>query len=235
MNSSPETCKNCSKELLNASHFCSNCGQSSKVFHKPFKSVVTDTLHESLDIDGRLMLTLKTLMLKPGELTFEYNQGKRVKYTPPLRMYLIISIIFFLVISQFERSTNLQLNDVYVFLPKMMFLFLPIFALLLQVLYRGTYYISNLVFSLHVHSFSYLALLIPIPLESFEATHMLIMLLQLPLLLYLFYYIFRASKLNFQQSGLKIATKTFALIFIYMGVLISAIELFQENLYNKVF
>ena len=88
-------CKNCHHPLMSEAKFCAVCGQSAKSLNKPFMSVISETLHETLDIDGRLMLTLKTLLFKPGRLSLDYNLGKRVKYTPPLRMYLVISILFF--------------------------------------------------------------------------------------------------------------------------------------------
>ena len=52
--------------------------------------------HELLDIDGRLVRTLKSMLLKLGLLSKEYCAGKRMKYTPPLRLYIVISFIFLL-------------------------------------------------------------------------------------------------------------------------------------------
>ena len=38
------------------------------------------------------------LLFKPGLLTREFLAGKRVKYLPPLRLYLVLSVLFFLIL-----------------------------------------------------------------------------------------------------------------------------------------
>ena len=134
-NTGMPVCTNCSHPLQSESNYCSHCGQSVVSFQKPIKPVLADMIHETLDIDGRMFLSLKTLFLKPGLLSLEYAQGKRMKYTPPLRMYLVISIIFFVLIAQLAPgglglSDNLPSHSEYY--PRIMFLLLPVFALLLQ-------------------------------------------------------------------------------------------------------
>jgi hypothetical protein len=39
--------------------------------------------------------TLRTLVLKPGELTNEFIRGRRQRYLPPFRLYLVLSVVFF--------------------------------------------------------------------------------------------------------------------------------------------
>lgn len=68
--------------------------------------------------EGRLWRTLKTLVLHPGRLTVEYLRGRKLAYVLPLRLYLSISVVFFLllqlataggnvrVVSAFHRSLN---------------------------------------------------------------------------------------------------------------------------------
>jgi hypothetical protein len=41
------------------------------------------------------------LFCKPVKITKEYNSGKRVSFVPPIRQYLIISIIFFIFLVNF--------------------------------------------------------------------------------------------------------------------------------------
>lgn len=49
------------------------------------------------ELDSRLWRTLGPLLRKPGELTKEYLRGRRARYMPPFRTYLVLSIIFFVV------------------------------------------------------------------------------------------------------------------------------------------
>ena len=45
--------------------------------------------------DTRFFITLKYLITKPGLLTTEYWLGRRTKYLPPLRLYLVMSLVYF--------------------------------------------------------------------------------------------------------------------------------------------
>jgi hypothetical protein len=49
--------------------------------------------------DSRLWRTLWYLLARPGFLTREFFAGRRVRYLPPFRLYLVISLVFFLTVS----------------------------------------------------------------------------------------------------------------------------------------
>jgi hypothetical protein len=98
-NTSPENhpqqyCANCNSHLEGP--YCAQCGQSTESVLKYFWSVILHLLEDIFSFDSRAKRTLVPLLFRPGFLTNEYIAGKRVKYVPPLRLYLFISIIFFL-------------------------------------------------------------------------------------------------------------------------------------------
>jgi len=97
-------CENCHAKVDGA--FCSQCGQSVKSSLQYFWSVLLHLLDDIFSFDSRASRTIVPLMLKPGFLTNEYIAGRRVHYVPPLRLYLFISIIFFLALS-FLAGDNL--------------------------------------------------------------------------------------------------------------------------------
>jgi hypothetical protein len=47
--------------------------------------------------DGKVFLTLRTLLLHPGRISADYLRGKRKPYIPPLQLFLIGNLIFFLL------------------------------------------------------------------------------------------------------------------------------------------
>jgi hypothetical protein len=109
----PAHCKNCHAPL--SGPFCVNCGQAANV-HVP---TTLELMHELLEglthSDSRLWRTLKSLWFSPGKLTEEFIAGRRVAYLPPFRLYLIASILFFLlasfmqpkaVVAQFDSSSH---------------------------------------------------------------------------------------------------------------------------------
>ena len=84
--------KNCNYELVGL--YCSECGQKNSQLLS-----IKETLKEFTDnvfsFDTRFFITLKYLITKPGLLTTEYWLGRRTKYLPPLRLYLVMSLVYF--------------------------------------------------------------------------------------------------------------------------------------------
>jgi hypothetical protein len=76
--------------------------------------VVLHILDDIFSFDSRASRTIWPLFTRPGFLTNEYFQGHRVQYVPPLRLYLFISIIFFITLKFFAASENnnlIRLNN----------------------------------------------------------------------------------------------------------------------------
>jgi hypothetical protein len=94
----PQTlvCANCHASL--AGEYCAACGQR----HEPRVHTVGHFAGEAFEsishADSRLWRTLLFLLVKPGRLTREFFEGRRVRYLPPFRLYLVISVLFFLIV-----------------------------------------------------------------------------------------------------------------------------------------
>ena len=78
--------------------FCYQCGQHERSSVRHAGLLLRDILHDVLNLDSRAIRTLKPLLFRPGFLTLEYFAGRRQRYVPPLRLYVIASVIFFLVV-----------------------------------------------------------------------------------------------------------------------------------------
>ncbi|GLX79602.1 hypothetical protein tinsulaeT_29420 [Thalassotalea insulae] len=106
-NSDKKTCENCYAEVTGA--YCAQCGQEVESTLKYFWTVVLHLLDDIFSFDSRASRTLVPLLSKPGFLTQQYFLGHRVQYVPPLRLYLFVSIIFFLSLKLFTNvgSQNL--------------------------------------------------------------------------------------------------------------------------------
>ncbi len=90
-------CLNCGTKL--DTQFCPQCGQKNKDYRLSFKDLFSDFLEEILDVDSRVLRSLRMLFTRPGFLTTEYIKGRRISYLPPVRIYLVASILFFLMLS----------------------------------------------------------------------------------------------------------------------------------------
>ena len=103
-----KTCLNCRHVV--EQRFCPNCGQentdSRKTFHHLFIHFFEDLTH----YENAFWKTIKNLLFKPATLTKEYLSGKRLSYLAPVRLYIFISFITFLLIAMFPNKVSENLS-----------------------------------------------------------------------------------------------------------------------------
>ena len=105
-NEAAEPCLNCGTPLMG--NYCGNCGQEVKDFHRPFFRLSSEAIQSLFELDGRAFRTLFFLLTKPAHLSKEYFSGRRVQYTPPLRLFLVISVSFFLLVSFYTSIMSIE-------------------------------------------------------------------------------------------------------------------------------
>ena len=86
-------CQNCGAALHGP--YCAACGQHDVDYHRSLWPILEDALEGFLHIDGKFFRTVRLLFTRPGFLTQEFNAGRRVAYTQPLRLYIFASLLFF--------------------------------------------------------------------------------------------------------------------------------------------
>ena len=84
--------------------YCPHCGQKQVERRASVRQLVEEFLDEQFGINRRLPRTLKPLLFKPGFLTREYFEGRVQQYIPPLRLYLVTSVLFFALFILGESS-----------------------------------------------------------------------------------------------------------------------------------
>jgi hypothetical protein len=102
-------CKNCDGPLTG--RYCANCGQRADVHVPSTRELVHEALEGLTHSDSRLWRTLFLLWFRPGALTEEFLAGRRAVSLPPFRLYLIISVTFFLILSV-SPAPNLRIVQV---------------------------------------------------------------------------------------------------------------------------
>jgi hypothetical protein len=95
----PTHCPNCGQPLSTKDNYCRNCGQENRDLQIPFWHLVSEALEGIVHFDSKFFQTTKALVFKPGFLAKEFNLGKRRTHVPPVRLYIFISFIFFLLIT----------------------------------------------------------------------------------------------------------------------------------------
>src|SRR5688572_726302 len=94
-----DKCPNCNYTFGAVNNYCANCGQENHDLNMPFSHVVLEVLEGTFHFDTKVFRTLKLLLFKPGRLTAEFIQNRRAPYVPPIRLYIFVSFIFFLVLA----------------------------------------------------------------------------------------------------------------------------------------
>lgn len=225
---SGSNCNNCSEGLPTEARFCPGCGQSVKEISRPWTEFVREILAELVDVDGRMLVSMRLLLTRPGFLTMEYVAGRRASYTSPLRLYLVISLVFFLVLPLFlpsisDTNPDHKLSvDLY---SKSMFLLLPAFALLLKLFYRPVFFINHLVFSVHLFSAMFIVFGILLATESLADRFILVALVQAVFTLYIAAYFVGALHTVYQESWPRTILKFIALLILFLMMVGITIEL----------
>jgi hypothetical protein len=278
-------CANCGAGLTGP--FCAACGQHAHESARSVRVLLHDAWHVVTHVDGRFWRTMYMLLLRPGRLTQEYFAERRARYLPPVRVYLVLSLVFFAFASgapravldaggdslkgarsapattsevphpaqlpadapralDTDRGFNVDFQDCskivssigwletatrracerhkaeggrpvrstfIAYIPRMMFVFLPMMALVMLLLYwrPRRYYVEHLVFFLHTHAAIFLILLLERALAWTTAA--------LPLLrsagvfvsaatgIYAVWYVYRAMRVYYGQTRWQTFTK----------------------------
>lgn len=93
-------CLNCGDPT--PGEYCPTCGQRKVNVQVSVRTLVMDVLEDQFILDKRLPRTLGALLFKPGHMTVEHVNGRIVRYIHPFRLYLVTSLVFFLLLSVFS-------------------------------------------------------------------------------------------------------------------------------------
>lgn len=164
-------CPNCGHRFGVLDRFCAQCGQAA-VLHQPrFWEFVHEWVGHYVALEGALWHSLKQLVLRPGQLTLDYLEGRRARQVLPLRLFLTCSLLFFVVLGLLGTASPIdpvRAKDpvaaafdaaALAWAPKALLLALPLYAGLLAGVfrYRRRAYGEHFVFALHLHAFWLLA------------------------------------------------------------------------------
>lgn len=101
-----DQCENCGAPVHDT--FCARCGQAVASIDLPVADFARDMASEALGLDSRVRRTMGPLLFRPGLVAAEYVAGHRARFVPPFRLYLLTSLVMFLILSfgQLNVGTN---------------------------------------------------------------------------------------------------------------------------------
>lgn len=290
-------CLNCGAPLTGK--FCSQCGQKDLPRRQAVGDLSLNFISSFFSFESKFFKTFASLLLKPGILIREYNEGKRERYYHPARMYVFLSFIFFLIFAFIPDEDKVNLKDngkemsreeksefldslstnsgaywnpisgaeydpktlaeydsienakspekrdggveryfkkkfitlkqqrgwdektilksfgesLQANIPKMIFLLLPVFALILKLLYfrRDFYYSEHLVFTVFFYDFLFLSGILGLLFSLVNWLEWI----NLIVFLYINFYLYKAMRRVYGQSRLKTILKFFLVTWIF--------------------
>jgi hypothetical protein len=224
-------------------------------------------------VDSRLWRTLLSLIARPGFLTQEYISGRQVRYLPPVQLYLVLSVAFFLLARGLGSDSIVVLDkqDVgnpelsgparaesfcsqfnyggpfakqvlpkliagcqtsvldggkalrHAFLknlPRALFLLLPVFALVMMLMYWRPrhYYVEHLLLLIHNHSAAFMVLAVIMLVSAIPGLVKMEGFLIVTAAVYFCWYLYRSLRLVFGQGRMRTLAKFTILGLVYLVV-----------------
>lgn len=103
-----ENCLNCGLKLDKKYNYCPQCGQENTDNKVSLRALIADIISNYLNFDMLLGRSLLPFLFRPGYLVKEFLEGKRVGHIHPVRLYLIVNFLFFIV---FVHTIDLSIID----------------------------------------------------------------------------------------------------------------------------
>lgn len=101
-------CRNCAHPLDISDKYCPNCSQANSTKKLVLKDFWDEFFSSLINYDSKLLTTLYALLIKPGRITKDYIEGKRISYTNPFRFLLSLAFLYFLMVTYDNNFSNLD-------------------------------------------------------------------------------------------------------------------------------
>jgi hypothetical protein len=103
-------CKSCGHRFTG--NYCNECGEKIlRPSDRSFKTFLSNILIAITFADSKMIRTLWLVLKKPGFVSKEFAEGKRVNYLKPISLFFVLNLIYFFfpVVQLFNASLNTQL------------------------------------------------------------------------------------------------------------------------------
>ena len=104
-------CHNCEQHLTEEQNFCPNCGQSNTDNNVTFWVLIKEFVDNYFGIDSKMAHSFLPFLLRPGKLTNRFQAGQIKHFIHPIRLYFVLSLFYFFVISYLLSGINFSSID----------------------------------------------------------------------------------------------------------------------------
>lgn len=89
-------CPNCGFHATE--NYCARCGQETHLHKETFWALIMHFIGHYFHYDSKFWKTMKALWFSPGKLTRAYWDKQRMRYLPPISLYIFVSAVFFIIL-----------------------------------------------------------------------------------------------------------------------------------------
>jgi hypothetical protein len=104
-------CSNCESPLEESFNFCPVCGQSNTTSNITFGILISEFVDNYLGLESKMAHSVAPFLLSPGKLTNRFQDGKIKHFIHPVRLYLVLSVFYFFVVSYLLSFDLSELSD----------------------------------------------------------------------------------------------------------------------------
>lgn len=102
-----DECQNCGHTVTMV--YCGHCGQKNIETRQSFSHLIGHFAEDLTHYDSAFWKTIKYLLFRPAQLTTTYLDGRRQAYVPPVKLYIFISFVTFLLLGFYShRAENVD-------------------------------------------------------------------------------------------------------------------------------
>ncbi len=105
-------CLNCNYHFHNDKEtgYCPKCGQKNIDNRRSLSFLFKDALANFFSLESKVLQTIFYLFTQPGVLTKFFNNGKRVRFITPIRLFIVLSALSFLTLSLLPEDYSTLFN-----------------------------------------------------------------------------------------------------------------------------
>ena len=104
-------CPECAAPLQGT--YCHLCGARPVDHHEyTLRHFFSHLLDEVSHFDSKIFYTLRVMVTRPGQLVADYLVGRRKRYVPPLRLFLIVFALHFFLYTAFKTTALYDISFV---------------------------------------------------------------------------------------------------------------------------
>ena len=97
MDVSNNACPTCGK--IFTGKFCAACGEKQSSVHDfSVGHFVEESVEGFTHFDNKFIRTIRQLLFKPGMLTLNFEQGRKIPFMKPMQLFIICNLLFFLLV-----------------------------------------------------------------------------------------------------------------------------------------